>query len=43
MVDVYAPNGGRVTYVHVTPEKARQIVAQHIVNGKAVVEWALAR
>lgn len=43
MVTVTAPGAPTVTYVYVTPEKARQIVAQHIVNGRAVTEWTLAR
>jgi len=43
LVDVYLPGQAKVTYTYVTPEKARQIVAQHIVNGRPVAEWTLAR
>ncbi len=43
LVDVYLPGQAKVTYTYVTPEKARQIVAQHIVNGRPVADWTLAR
>lgn len=43
LVDVYLPGQAKVTYTYVTPEKARQIVAQHIVNGRPVTQWTLAR
>ena len=31
-----------VKYVHMTPEKIRKIVDQHVVNGEPVMEFALA-
>lgn len=31
----------RVTYVHVDPDKARQIVGQHIVGGQPIVEYTI--
>lgn len=43
MVDVYMPGAPKVTYVYVNPDKARQIVAQHVVNGQVVTQWTLAR
>ena len=43
MVDVCLPGAPKVTYVYVTPDKARQIVAQHVVNGQVVPQWTLAR
>jgi (2Fe-2S) ferredoxin len=43
MVTVSTPGAPKVTYTYVTPEKARQIVAQHIVNGRPITEWTLAR
>ncbi|MDP2857034.1 MAG: (2Fe-2S) ferredoxin domain-containing protein [Bacillota bacterium] len=43
LVDVYAPGTPKVTYVHVTPEKARQIVSKHIINGRIIGEWTLVR
>jgi len=41
LVDVYAPGLPKTTYVRVTPEKARQIVARHLVNGQIVSDWIL--
>jgi len=43
LVDVYAPGRPKVTYAHVTPEKARQIVSRHIINGQIIGEWTLVR
>lgn len=42
IVDVIKPGAPKVTYGKVTQEKARQIVASHIVNGKVVGEWVIA-
>ena len=41
MVDVIMPGQEKVTYVHMTPEKARRVVAEHIVNGRAVDEYTI--
>ena len=41
MVDVILPGQEKVTYVHMTPEKARRVVAEHIVNGRAVDEYTI--
>ncbi len=41
MVDVIAADGSKVTYVKVNPEKARMIVADHIVNGHPVTEYTI--
>ena len=41
MVDVYLPGKEKVTYVHMTPEKARSVVAEHIVNGRPVTEYTI--
>lgn len=43
LVDVYLPGKDRVTYSYVTPDRARQIVARHIVNGQVIGDWVLAR
>lgn len=43
LVDVYVAGKDRVTYSYVTPERARQIVARHVVNGQIVGDWVLAR
>ena len=42
MVDVITPDGNKVTYVKVNPEKARLIVADHVVNGHPVKEYTIA-
>lgn len=36
-------DGYETTYGKVTPDMARQIVAQHIVNGQMISEWVIAR
>ena len=41
MVDVYMPGKEKVTYVHMTPEKAKRVVAEHIVNGRPVTEYTI--
>lgn len=39
IVEVFAPNAEKVTYVHVDAERARQIIASHIMNGKPINEY----
>ena len=41
MAEVYKPGEDKVTYVKLTPEKVRRIVAEHIVNGKPVTEFTI--
>lgn len=41
MVDVILPGKEKVTYVHMNPEKARRVVAEHIVNGRPVDEYTI--
>ena len=41
MVDVYLPGQEKVTYVHMDPDKARRVVAEHIVNGRPVTEYTI--
>lgn len=41
VVEVIEPGKEKVTYVKVTPEKARKIVAEHIKNGTPVTEYTL--
>jgi len=41
-VDVSRPGQPTVTYGYVTPEKARSIIAQHIVNEHIPGEWVVA-
>ena len=41
IVEVYAPNLEKVTYVKVTPDMVGKIVTEHIVNGNAVTEYTI--
>ena len=41
LVDVCKPDQPTVTYGYVTPEKARTIVAQHLVNDSIVGDWVV--
>lgn len=41
IVEIYAPNKEKVTYIHVDSEKAKRIVAEHLVNGSAVREYTI--
>lgn len=41
IVEVYKPNEGKVTYIKVTAEKVKRIVAEHIVNGGVVTEYTI--
>ena len=42
MVDIYIPGKNKVTYGKIDAEKARRIVANHIVNGNVMNEWVVA-
>ena len=41
MVEVFAPGKEKVTYVHMTAEKAVRVVAEHIVNQQVVEEFTI--
>lgn len=41
IVEVFSPDKEKVTYVHVDAEKAKKIVAQHLVNGNVVREYTV--
>ena len=41
MVEVFAPGKEKVTYVHMTAEKAARVVAEHIVNQQVVEEFTI--
>lgn len=41
IVEVYTPGEEKVTYVEMTAEKAKRVVAEHIVNGKVVDEYTI--
>lgn len=39
VVEVFVPNQAKVTYVSLTPDKAREIIDKHIVGGNVVSEY----
>lgn len=41
IVEIYARDEEKVTYVKMTPEKADRIVAQHLKAGKVVTEYTI--
>ena len=41
IVEIVAPDKEKVTYVRVTPEKAKKIIAEHIVNGNVCTEYLI--
>ena len=41
IVEVYEGGKEKVTYVKMTPEKAKKVVAEHIKNGNPVAEYTM--
>ena len=41
IVEVFEPGKEKVTYVQMTAEKAQKVVAEHLVNGKPVIEYTV--
>jgi NADP-reducing hydrogenase subunit HndB len=41
IVEVYREGEEKVTYVEMTEEKAKKVIAEHIVNGKVVTEYTI--
>lgn len=41
IVEVTRPGEEKVTYVKMDADKARQIVAEHVINGHVVKEWTI--
>ena len=41
IVEVYQSGKEKVTYVKMTPDKAKRVVEEHIKNGKPVAEYTL--
>ena len=41
IAEVFVPGEDRVTYVSMTPEKAAQVVAEHIVNQSVKTEYTI--
>ncbi len=41
IVEVFMPGEEKVTYVHMTPEKAARVVAEHLINKQPVREFMI--
>ena len=41
IVEVYGPGEEKVTYVHMTEEKAIKVVTDHLINNKPVTEYTI--
>jgi len=41
LVEVYDPEGKKVTYVHMNPEKAKKLVKEHLMENKVVKEYTM--
>lgn len=41
VAEVFLPNQEKVTYVRLTPDKARRIVAEHLAGGTPVAEYTI--
>jgi len=41
VVEVYSPEGEKVTYVKMTADKVGKIITEHIVNGRVVEEYTI--
>lgn len=41
IVEVFMPGEEKVTYVHMTPEKAARVVAEHLINKQPVCEFMI--
>ena len=41
VVEVFVPGQEKVTYIHMTPDKAARVVAEHIVGGRPVAEYTI--
>ncbi len=41
VVEITTPKDGKVTYVKMTPEKAKRVVEEHLINGNVVTEYTI--
>ncbi|MDR5659371.1 (2Fe-2S) ferredoxin domain-containing protein [Serpentinicella sp. ANB-PHB4] len=41
MIEVYKEGNEKVTYIKMTPEKAKQVILEHIVNGNEINEFMI--
>jgi len=43
LVDIEQAGKPRVTYANITPQMVSRLIEEHLVNGRAVQEWAIGR
>lgn len=43
IVEVFMPGEEKVTYVKMSPEKAKQVVVEHLVNGQVVNDYVIGK
>lgn len=41
IVEVYVPGEDKVTYTHMTAEKAARVIAEHVINNQPVMEYTI--
>ena len=41
IVEVFDKDGGKTTYVHVNPDKAKEILESHVKNGKVLEKYTI--
>lgn len=41
IVEVYRPGEEKVTYIKMNPEKAKEVLQKHVIEGKIVTEYTL--
>ena len=41
LVDIQLPGAPRITYANVRPAQVPRLIAEHVLNGQVVTEWAL--
>lgn len=41
IVEIYEPGKPKVTYVHMTPEKAEEVVTRHLLGGQIVKDYVI--
>ena len=41
VVEIHQPDGSKITYIHMTAEKAYEVVEKHIKNGQAISEYTI--
>jgi NADP-reducing hydrogenase subunit HndB len=43
LVDVEQAGGSRITYANINPEKVPRLIEEHLIQGRVVDEWVVAR